>query len=145
MAALAVTVASVLKSSAGNTAIGTAGATITQGQPVYVDTTVTPNTIKPANGSSAGSAVISTVAGIAQNAALTGQPISYVTTDTAFAHGFSTSDVAAGQIVYLDDTAGNMTVTFSDLDATDWVTAIGIINATESTMNLLPLAPVVKA
>lgn len=145
MAALSVTVASVLKSSAGNSAIGTAGATITQGQPVYVDTTVTPNTIKPAYGSSAGSAVISTVAGIAQNAALTGQPVSYCTTDPAFAHGFSTSDVAAGQIVYLDDTAGNMTVTFADLDATDWVTAIGIINATETTMNLLPLTPVVKA
>lgn len=143
MAALAVTVASVIKSSAGQFATGTAGGTITQGQAVYVDT-ANSNVIKAAN-AQAGDAVASVAAGIACCAALSGQPVMYCTSDTAFAHGFSTSDVAAGQIVYLDDTTGNMTVTYSDLDVADYAVAIGVINATETTMQLRPLTPVVKA
>lgn len=149
MAALAVTVASVSKSAAGQELTGVAGigATITQGQPVYVDSAT--NTIKVANAASAGSVAVATVVGIATCAALAGQPITYCTFDTAFNHGFATGDVAPGQIVYLDDTAGGLTITYADLDATDFVCPVGIINATETTMLLRPMfgttaAPVVK-
>lgn len=148
MAALAVTVASVSKSSAGQETTGVAGGTITQGQSVYYDSAT--STIKVANAASGGTVAIATAIGIATCAALTGQPITYATFDTAFNHGFSTGDVAAGQVVYLDDTAGGLTITYADLDATDWVQVMGVINATETTMLLRPgfgagQAPVVKA
>jgi len=141
MAALTVVVANVLKSSAGQTALGTAGATITQGQPLYIDTAAS-NVLKPANASTAAASV---VCGMALNAALTGRPVAYVTSDSAYGHGVATADVAAGEVIYLDDTAGGITKTFADLDAGDYVVVLGTVSATESAMQLQIGTAVVKA
>ena len=140
--ALTVTAASVIPSNAGQHKDGVAGGTITAGQPVYLSSS---NTIIAANADAGAAAGAARVVGIAEHAALTGQIVTYTTLDPAFIHGITASEIAPGQVVYLDDTAGGMTVTYSDLDAADYSVIIGQINNPETTMNLRPLAPVLKA
>lgn len=142
--ALTVTAASVVPSSAALRNVGTAGASITAGQPVYIDT-ANGNVIKPANADAGATAPAYAAAGIAEHAAATGQRISYVYQDPSFTHGITASEIAPGQVVLLDDTAGGMTVTYTDIDAADYSTVIGQINNPETTMNLRPMTAVLKA
>lgn len=73
---IVITAADVIKGVTPTTSRGTAGATITAGQPVYIDATDS-NKIKPtdANLSDAAAACV----GIALHASLAGQPIEYQT------------------------------------------------------------------
>lgn len=131
MADLSITAASVLKSSNGTILQGTAGATITQGQAVYIDTTDS-NKIKLAD--SNGTAPANTCAGIALNAASSGQPVSYCGLDSAFALG---ATVTSGAVIYLSNTPGGLTATYSDVASGSTVIAVGGAVST-STMNLNP-------
>lgn len=133
MADLAVTAASVLRSSNGNSAFGTAGATITQGQVLYIDTADS-NKLKLADSDAASPAYV--VAGISECAASAGQPVVYRTFDTAFVTGFT---ALAGDTIWLSDTAGGMTKTFADLEALDHITVLGVMVSTTA-MNFRPLA-----
>ena len=139
--ALTVTATAVIASAAAQRNFGTAGGSITAGQPVAIQADLT---IVAANGQ-AGSAILPIVAGIAEHGAASGQRINYITRDPALIHGITASEIAPGQPVYLDDTAGGMTVTYSDLDAADYSTVLGQINNPETTMNFAPQTPVVKA
>lgn len=138
------TAASVKPSSNGLSFIsrGLALEAITIGYPVYV---AGDGTIGLANANSTGTAVIAAMAGIALNSCATGQYVWYCTSDTAFTHGFTASETAPGDLVYLNDTAGGYTVTKADLDAGDYICFIGQINNPESTMNLAPKAPILSA
>tara|TARA_R110000868_G_scaffold404915_2_gene683719 strand:- start:190 stop:621 length:432 start_codon:yes stop_codon:yes gene_type:complete len=143
MAALTTPTAnSVIPSSAGVVIVGTAGGTITIGKPVYLSAA---STIIEANADSTGSVTAATVIGIALNSCVTGQKVMYCVADASFAHGFTASETAPGDLVMLNDTAGTFTITPADLDAADWVCYIGQINNPETTMNLAPKTPILKA
>lgn len=75
----------------------------------------------------------------------TGQRCYYIDFDSLLVHGISAASISPGQTVWLDDTAGGMTVTYSDLDDADWVTVLGTINNPETTMYFRPMPPVLKA
>ena len=133
MAAISITAASVLKSSTGQVSVGTSGATITAGQSVYIDTSDS-NKIKLADAN--GTAPANTFAGIALNAASSGQPVSYCTNDTA---GFTIgATVLAGDTIWLSPTAGGLTKTFADFTTLDKIIVVGVM-LTTTTMNLTPV------
>jgi len=132
MAAISVTAASVLKSSTGQVSVGTAGATITAGQSLYVDTNDS-NKLKLADAN--GTAPANTFAGIALNAASAGQPVSYCTNDTA---GFTIgATVVAGDTIWLSQTPGGITKTIGDLSG-GLAIVVGVM-LTTTTMNLTPV------
>ena len=132
MATISITAASVLKSSTGSVSVGVAGATITAGQAVYIDTSDS-NKIKLADAN--GTAPANTFAGIALNAASSGQPVSYCTNDSS---GFTIgATVLAGDTIWLSPTAGGITKTESDLIAGCTKIVIGNM-LTTTTMNLNP-------
>ena len=132
MATISITAASVLKSSTGSVSVGVAGASITAGQSVYIDTSDS-NKIKLADAN--GTAPANTFAGIALNAASSGQPVSYCTNDSS---GFTIgATVLAGDTIWLSPTAGGITKTESDLIAGCTKIVIGNM-LTTTTMNLNP-------
>ena len=132
MAAISITAASVLKSSTGQVSVGTSGATITAGQSVYIDTSDS-NKIKLADAN--GTAPANTFAGIALNAASSGQPVSYCTNDTA---GFTIgATVVAGDTIWLSQTPGGLTKTIGDLSGGIAI-VVGVM-LTTTTMNLTPV------
>ena len=132
MAAISITAASVLKSSTGQVSVGTAGATITAGQSVYIDTSDS-NKIKLADAN--GTAPANTFAGIALNAASSGQPVSYCTNDNA---GFTIgATVVAGDTIWLSQTPGGLTKTIGDLSGGIAI-VVGVM-LTTTTMNLTPV------
>ncbi len=106
--AIAIVAASVLPVATSNPVIlnGIAGATITQNQPLYLDSAT--NTLKLAD---ANDATAYQVVGLSLNAASAGQRVSYQTS------GIITmgSTQLAGNDVWLYSTAGTMTVTPADL------------------------------
>lgn len=130
MADISITAANVLKSSTGIPALGIAGATITAGQAVYIDTSDS-NKIKLADAD--GTAPANTFAGIALNSATAGQPISYCTSDTG---GFTIgATLAIGDTIWLSPNPGGLTRTFADFGSTDKITVVGSM-VTTTTMNL---------
>ena len=133
MAAISITAANVLKSASGSVANGIAGASITAGQALYIDTGDS-NKLKLADAN--GTAPANTFAGIALNAATAGQPVSYCTNDTA---GFTIgATVLAGDTIWLSPAAGGLTKTFADLATLDKVIVVGVM-LTTTTMNLTPV------
>ena len=131
MAAISVTASSVLKSSTGSRNIGIAAATITAGQAVYITAAGTIN-LADANGT----APANTCAGIAENGASAGQPVSYVSADTA---GFTIgATVLAGDMIWVHTTPGAITKTFADLTAGCTVIPLGSMLST-TTLALQPL------
>lgn len=113
MADITVTAASVMATSTTTTAQGTAGATITAGQPLYQDSTAS-FTLKPAQATSQAAAAM---VGIALNNASSGQPVTYaiagdVTYNAALTKGsaYVVSAAAAGGVAPIADLiAGNFT------------------------------------
>lgn len=99
MSALSVTPANVLKGASASTNQGIAGATITAGQPIYLDSAT--STVKLADADA--STTTATVIGIALNGASAGQPISWVTGDGDFTPG---ATLVSGESYYLGSTAG---------------------------------------
>lgn len=102
MADIVVTPANVLKSAQGLTASGTAGDTITAGQPLYKDASDS-NRLKPADSNA--SAETADVVGIALHGASAGQPIAYVYEDPAFTPGAA---LTVGEVYTTSGTAGGI-------------------------------------
>lgn len=130
MAALSITAASVIPSANAVVAIGTAGATITAGQTLYIDTADS-NKLKLYDAD--GSATTSTMAGIALCGASSGQQVRYVTQDPALVLGCT---MAVGDTLWGSDTAGGITSTAADLTTGDYVTCIGVCTVANSTINM---------
>lgn len=120
MADLSQTATSVVPSgnSSVRTAEGTAGATITAGMPVYLDSTDA-NSVKPADASAQASAV---VVGIALNGGADGQPIEYCTEDTALNVG---ATLAVGAVYVASATAGGIAPE-ADIGSGEYVTVLGV-------------------
>lgn len=137
MADLTVTAANVLASTVSSTATrttGVAGAAISIGQTVYIDTAAS-NVIKLADANA--SLTSATVRGIAiTGASAAGQPITYATADAAFTHGLT--GVTAGDVIYQSNTPGAMTKTFGDLtSAASYVSVLGVaISSTQMVLNI---------
>lgn len=99
---LSVTAASVLASATALTGAGTAGATITAGQTLYIDASDS-NKLKLADANA--SAATATVVGIALNGAASGQPVRYVYEDSTFTPG---ATLTVGEVYILSATAGGL-------------------------------------
>ena len=119
---ITVTAGSVVAGADASFGTGTAGATITAGQPLYIDT-ANSNVLKTADANA--SLLTSTVAGIALHAASTGQPIKYQTS------GLITigATVAVGTIYVVSDTAGGI-MPAADLSTGEYVAIIGVATTT---------------
>lgn len=120
MASITVTVASVVRATGQTTAPGTAGETITAGQPLYLKASDSRYWLADGNLSAEGS----TIAGISLHASLAGQPITFMTS------GPVTLGVAAmtvGQAHYLHTTAGLI----SDGQITGYQSLIGVAQTTD--------------
>ncbi len=119
MAAISITAANVLHSSSATIFTGTAGATITQGQPIYLDTVT--NTYKLAN-----ALTNSPVAGVAMVGASTNQDMVICSRDPNFAGGFTSS---TGNVILVGNVAGQLNP-YED-KATGWyVTSLGVMIST---------------
>lgn len=115
MADISVTAASVVPGSGAATATGTAGATITAGQALYIDTADS-NKLKLCDVDA--SELAATCCGIALHGATAGQPITY---QTAGALTFN-AVLVAGKVYVATVTAGGIALV-ADL-ATNWRTTI---------------------
>jgi len=122
MADLTITAGNVVPSSTASTLHGTAGAAITAGQAVYLDTTT--NTYKLCDADVAASAVC---AGIALNGASSGQPITILTDGQITIGG----TVVKGTAYYVSLNAGGIGVA-GDLGSGDYVSLIGIADSTST-------------
>lgn len=118
MADLSITAANVVAGSGATVREGTAGATVTAGQVLYLDSSA--NTLKLADCNSATAAVRSPI-GIALHAASSGQPLAYLT------QGLITigATVTGGVAYYLSGTAGGIRPV-ADNTTGDYPTIIGI-------------------
>ncbi len=115
MPAFTINTANVVKSTSGSIFIGTAGQTITAGQPLYLDTT---NSIyKLANG-----LTNNPVAGIAVASANTNQDIVICTRDPNFSCGYP---IVAGNIALLGNVPGAIQP-YEDRTTGWYVTALGV-------------------
>lgn len=121
MAAISITATSVVPGSDANTATGLAGATITAGQVVYLDSTT--NTLKLAQ--SDGTTAEAAMVGIALNGANSGQSVIYVKGGTVTIGG----TVVAGTSYYVGTTAGDI-VLYSDLSSTNKISFVGYATTT---------------
>lgn len=127
---ISVTAASVIAGTDATFATGTAGGTITAGQPLYIDTSDS-NKLKPADCDA--SDLASTVAGIALHAALSGQPIKYQTGGNLTFNAVLT----AGKCFVASATAGGI-APIADL-TTGWRTSVlGVaLSTTSLKMNII--------
>lgn len=124
MTDLSVTAANVLASSSAVVERGTAGATITAGQTLYIDTSDS-NKLKLADSDNA-SATVRNCAGIALNGASAGQEVKYVIEDPSFTPG---GTLVVGTMYVLSDTAGGI-MPAADLEIGDYPTLLFIANTT---------------
>ena len=125
MAAISITAASVLASSGATIQAGIAGATITQGQVVYLSTVT--NTFlltTPATGTG------QFVSGIALQSVASGQPLQVAFKDPSFTFGASEP---SGSILMASPTAGGITVTPADVASTDCMIVLGVVKGTTGT------------
>jgi hypothetical protein len=139
LADLVITAASVLKQSTATTATGTAGAALTAGQTLYIDTADN-DTLKLFDADS-GTVAVRTLAGVALHAAATGQPIRYATAGPVTI-GATT---APGRVYVGSDTAGGI-MPEEDLDIGDYTAILGYAtNATTIVLDILNTATAVDA
>ncbi len=115
MAAYSITAANVLTSPSATIYTGTAGATITQGQPLYLDTVT--NTYKLAN-----ALTNSPVAGIALVGASANQSMIICSRDPNFSPGFT---INSGNFVLVGNTAGALQPV-EDRTTGWYVTSVGV-------------------
>lgn len=137
MAALSITASAVLRSSLGSSTTGVAGAAITAGQALYIDT-ANSNVMKLTLPGSASPANV--FAGFALNNAAIGQPVDYCGIDAVFTFG---ATVNAGDDIWLHPTAGAITKTRADVTTGTTVVHLGCAlgltgSTTVTTMNLKP-------
>lgn len=122
MADLTITAASVIAGSGARIAHGTAGASVTAGQVVYLDSAT--GTYKLADNDSATAALRSPV-GIALHAAVSGQPLAVLTKGPITIGATMTAGVA----YYLSGTPGGI-CPVADLATGDYPTILGIATST---------------
>lgn len=122
MSDLSITAASVLSGAGGLVAHGTAGASVTAGQAVYLDETT--NTYKLADNNSA-TAAARDPDGFALHASATGQPLA-VHTRGPLTIG---ATLTAGVAYYLSDTPGGICAV-ADLATGEYPTILGIATST---------------
>jgi hypothetical protein len=124
---ISITAGSVVPSVNAKFKSGTAGATITAGQPVYLDTTTNTYKLADANGASP----LYKVEGIAVNGASTNQPVLVCWQDPSFTLG---GTVAAGTIVVASATAGSVAPA-ADV-VTGWFTTVLGVGIGSNKINL---------
>ncbi len=122
MADLAITAANVLAGAGASVSRGVAGATVTAGQAVYLDTAT--GTWKLADNNSA-TAAVRAPGGLALNGASNGQPLA-VLTEGPITIGAA---LTAGVAYYLSDTPGGI-CPVADLATGEYPTVIGIATST---------------
>ena len=125
MADISITASAVVPSSSAVYKYATAGATITAGQLIYLDTAdLDANGIGKAKLSDAnGAAALRVVDGITVGGASAGQPVAIVTYDTALVVG---SGLTANNILILSDTPGGIAPS-ADLGAGEYLSVIGVV------------------
>jgi len=126
MADLTITAANVLLSS-GRTDTGTAGATITAGQAIYIDASDS-NKLKLAQ--SDGTAAEADAVGIALHAALAGQPLRYAVDGTTINIGATT----AKNTTYVVSTTAGGVAPAADLTSGHRIVSLGYAPATTGTL-----------
>ncbi len=119
MAAISITAANVLHSNQSTFFTGTAGATITQGQPIYLDTVT--NSYKLAN-----ALTNNPVAGIAMVSASTNQDMVICSRDANFAPGFTST---TGNVILVGNVAGQLNP-YEDRGTGWYVTTLGTMIST---------------
>lgn len=129
MADYAITVANVAAQSGSTQASGTSGATITQGDAIYIDASDS-NKIKVADCTT--SAATAAAKGIALNSALSGQPVTYAKAGSSVNLG---TTLAIGDVVILSEAGAIAPV--ADLASADYLTIIG--HATSTTLATLTM------
>lgn len=135
MADLSITASSVIAGPNARRVTKTAGASVTAGQPVYLDAA---GKVQPADTNV--SALTAAVLGIAENGGATGQPISVVTKDDAFTLG---ATVAVGDVLIASATAGGI-APVADAASGYYVAVLGVAISTTK-INLNPtLAGAIK-
>jgi hypothetical protein len=122
MADLTITAANVVSGSPARIARGTAGATLTAGQVVYLDAAT--SSYKLADNNS-GTAALRSPSGLALNAAASGQPVS-VHMSGPLTIG---ATITAGVAYYLSDTPGGI-CPVADLATGEYPTILGIATST---------------
>tara|TARA_R110000822_G_scaffold89133_3_gene206098 strand:- start:454 stop:867 length:414 start_codon:yes stop_codon:yes gene_type:complete len=122
MADITITAASVVRGPTAKLETGTAGATITQGQPVYRDATDGLYKLSDCNSATA---AVRAVRGIALNAASTGQPLTIAKSGPVTIG----ATLVAGVAYYLSGTAGGI-CPVADLTTGDYPTVLGIATST---------------
>ena len=122
MTDLVITAASVVAGSGAKKVSGTAGATITAGQVVYLEAAT--KTYKLADTDSA-TAEVRSPAGIALHAAASGQPLTVLTSGPVTIG----ATVAVGDVYYLSGNAGGL-APLADVAAGDYPCIIGICTST---------------
>lgn len=125
MADISVTASAVLKSATAKTESGTAGATITQGQVVYLDQATTGEWLLADNNAATAAARGSGRIGVALNGASDGQPIVVQTEGDLTLNAVLT----AGTAYYLSDTPGGI-CPLADLLTGEYVVLLGVAKST---------------
>lgn len=121
MADLTITAASVLKGSSAQTEHGTSGATVTAGQPVYLDTAAGRYELSDANSATPAARG---VRGIALNGAADGQPLTIARSGPVTIG----ATLTPGAAYYLSATAGGI-CPYADLTTGDEVVQIGLASS----------------
>jgi hypothetical protein len=139
LADISITVANVVKQTGATTEAGTAGATITAGQTLYKDTA--DNDLMKLYDADSGTVVVRTLAGVALHAALSGQPIRWLTAGNITIGG----TVAPGRVYVGSDTPGGI-MPEEDLETGDYCSILGYgVNATTIFVDITNTATVVDA
>ena len=125
MADISITASAVVPSANAVIKHTTAGATLTAGQLIYLDTAdLDANGIGKAKLSDAnGAAALRVVDGITVGGASAGQPVAIVTYDTALVVG---SGLTANNILILSDTPGGIAPS-ADLGSGEYLSVIGVV------------------
>ncbi len=128
---ISITAANVAIVTGATTTSGTAGATITAGQLVYLDSVTSTIKLADANASQATAACV----GVALNGAASGQPINYATAGDVTIGG----TVTIGGIYVVSATAGGL-APVADLTST-WYTKVFCIGKTASIVTIVNKGP----
>jgi len=128
MADISITASAVVPSSAAVIKYTTAGATLTAGQLIYLDVAdLDANGIGKAKLSDAnGAAALRVVDGMCIGGASAGQPIAYVTYDTALV--IAASGLTANTILILSDTPGGVAPS-TDLSSGEYLSVIAVVKS----------------
>lgn len=125
MSDLSITAANVLSGTGAKVTTGTAGATITAGQAVYLDTASTGKWLLADSDAASAIARGSARFGIALHGASNGQPLD-VQTDGDITIG---ATMVAGTAYFLSDTPGGI-CPVEDLETGDYIMLIGVATST---------------